>query len=336
MLRIFSEDGIWLPMWWGSKNWLHMQCSHPVECICPCTLAYTEWPTECSAEGHYNNTATIEYIEELIGFIVEWITSVKTTFKISQLWSYKENGLWSTQVCGRSPYQMTGNTKKETADCPACFPWGKKEYTHQQITRQKQWNNNKKERKKQPKVKRNRLVWKKVQNGGIKWKNMISHSPFTLCLLDTTSWQKVISLDIVLLLCSSMFSSQPGLFCCCPVMRYHRHRTPPGLFCSCPVMRYHRHRTQPGLFSCCPVMRYHRHRPQPGLFCWCPVMRYHRHRTPPGLFCSCSVMRYHRHRTLPGLFVVVAQSWDTTDTETEIISAENPKLSNVLSVPFRH
>jgi len=33
-----SEDSVWVPMWEGNKQRSHMQSSHPMECICQCTV----------------------------------------------------------------------------------------------------------------------------------------------------------------------------------------------------------------------------------------------------------------------------------------------------------
>ena len=39
-----SEDDVWLPMWQGIRKQPHAHSSHPTECTCQCTVAYTEWP----------------------------------------------------------------------------------------------------------------------------------------------------------------------------------------------------------------------------------------------------------------------------------------------------
>ena len=36
------EDSMWLPTWQGNRKQSHTQSSHPMECICQCTVAYTQ------------------------------------------------------------------------------------------------------------------------------------------------------------------------------------------------------------------------------------------------------------------------------------------------------
>ena len=233
---------------------------------------------------------------------------------------------------------MTGNTKKEAADCPACFPWGKKEYTH---TNKTQGKNNETITKKKEKSSQK---WneidkceksKKWGGGGRELKNMISHSPFALYLLDTISWQKVISLDIVLLLYSSMFPSQPGVFCWCPVMSTTDTDLSQVFFVG--AQSWGTTDTDLSQVFFVGAQSWGTTDTDLSQVFFVGAQSWGTTDTDLSQVFFVGAQSWGTTDTeLSQVFFVGAQSWGTTDTETEIISAENPKLSNVLSVPFRH
>ena len=70
-----SEDGVWLPTWWGNWKWSRTQSSHPMQCNCTCTCtgvgAHTRWPSECSDEERYNNNCLLKvWFTDLTSFTV--------------------------------------------------------------------------------------------------------------------------------------------------------------------------------------------------------------------------------------------------------------------------